>query len=148
MIEFTGERLIPGEVSADLWNEHFARYSLARLYSEQKRVLDVGCGAGYGTAHLAQSAAAVEAIDISPEAIGYARRHYPVANIAYLNASAAELPFRDASFELVTAFEVIEHLQDWPRLLSEAARVLAPEGLALISRPNRLYYTQSRGQEG
>ena len=58
MVEFTGERVIPGQVNDDLWSEHVARYAFARRYAEGKRVLDAGCGAGYGSAELAQSATA------------------------------------------------------------------------------------------
>ena len=54
MIDFTGERVIPGEVNSDLWAEHFARYAFAARFATGVRSLDVGCGAGYGTAeHLA-----------------------------------------------------------------------------------------------
>jgi SAM-dependent methyltransferase len=58
------------------------------------------------------------------------------------------MPFREASFDLVVAFEVIEHLQDWRALLCESRRVLAESGLMIVSTPNRAYYTESRGSEG
>ena len=57
MAEFTGERLIPGQVDVDLLNEHMARYTFAVRLARGKRVLDAGCGAGYGSAELAQVAA-------------------------------------------------------------------------------------------
>ncbi len=148
MSEFTGERLIPGETSADLWNEHFARYAFASLYASGKRVLDLGCGAGYGAAHLAQSATRVTGVDISADAIRHAREHYRMENLAFEEATATSLPFPDAAFDLVTAFEVIEHLEDWDGLLAETARVLTEEGAAILSTPNRLYYTASRGSAG
>jgi ubiquinone/menaquinone biosynthesis C-methylase UbiE len=146
--EFTGERLIPGEVSADLWNEHFARYAFAALYARGMHVLDLGCGTGYGAAHLAQSATRVTGIDISADAIRHAREHYPIENLAFEAASATNVPFPDAAFDLVTAFEVIEHIADWNRLLTETARLLAEEGTAIVSTPNRLYYGASRGSAG
>src|SRR3954462_2563326 len=49
MLPFTGERVVPGLVEAQLWNEHISRYRYANLFAKSKRVLDVGCGAGYGT---------------------------------------------------------------------------------------------------
>ena len=67
MAEFTGERLIPGEVDIDLLNEHMARYHFAVRLARGKRVLDAGCGAGYGSAELADVAESVTAIDIAPE---------------------------------------------------------------------------------
>ncbi len=55
--EFTGERVIPGQVNDDLWAEHISRYAFAARFAAGKRVLDIGCGTGYGTAELAQHAA-------------------------------------------------------------------------------------------
>mgnify|MGYP003623051184 CR=1 FL=1 len=68
MPEFTGERLIPGEVDIDLLNEHMARYNFAARLTRGKRVLDAGCGTGYGSLELARMAARVTGIDIAPEA--------------------------------------------------------------------------------
>jgi len=53
LVEFTGERVIPGQVNDDLWSEHIARYAYARRYAEGRRALDAGCGTGYGSAELA-----------------------------------------------------------------------------------------------
>ena len=61
MSEFTGERVIPGQVNDDLWAEHIARYAFAARLSDGARVLDIGCGTGYGTAELAQRAQALSA---------------------------------------------------------------------------------------
>ena len=148
MAEFTGERLIPGEVDIDLLNEHMARYHFAVRLARGKRVLDAGCGAGYGSAALAEVAERVTAIDIAQEAIDHARAHYGAANLAFEQASCTALPFGDGVFDLVVAFEVIEHLEDWREFLQEARRVLAPSGQFIVSTPNRLYYTESRGAEG
>ena len=146
--EFTGERVIPGLVDVDLWNEHFSRYSFAARLARRKRVLDVGCGAGYGTHELALTAREATGIDCSAEAIAYARQHYTKENLRFETASATELPFPDQSFDLVVAFEVIEHLTEWLTLLTEARRVLAPGGQLVISTPNKLYYAESRQQSG
>ena len=148
MAEFTGERLIPGEVDIDLLNEHMARYHFAVRLARGKRVLDAGCGAGYGSAELADVAERVTAIDIAPEAVEYARAHYTLPNLAFEQASCIELPFADGAFDLVVAFEVIEHLENWRGFLQEARRVLAPPGQLIVSTPNRLYYTESRGPHG
>ena len=148
MAEFTGERLIPGEVDIDLLNEHMARYTFAARLARGKRVLDAGCGAGYGSAALAEAAESVTGVDIAPEAIDFARAHYQAANLSFEAASVTELPFADASFDLVVAFEVIEHLEDWRGFLAQACRVLAPAGQLIVSTPNKLYYTESRGVHG
>jgi SAM-dependent methyltransferase len=146
--EFTGERVIPGQVNDDLWAEHIARYAFAARLSEQARVLDIGCGTGYGTAELAQHARSATGIDVAAEAIGYARAHYPLVNATFLAASATALPFSPASFDLITAFEVIEHLDNWHELLIEARRLLHADGIFLVSTPNKLYYAESRASDG
>jgi SAM-dependent methyltransferase len=148
LAEFTGERVIPGEVDADLWNEHFARYAFAARLSRRKRVLDAGCGSGYGSAELARSARQVVGVDVSLEAVEYATGHYKAPNTLFLAASCTALPFAAGSFELVVAFEMIEHLLDWRGVLEEARRVLAPAGQCVISTPNKDYYTGSRGASG
>ncbi len=148
MSEFTGERVIPGQVNDDLWAEHLARYAYATRFAARARVLDIGCGAGYGTAELAQSALSATGIDVSAEAIAYARAHYPLPNTNFLTASATAVPFAAASFDLITAFEVIEHLDNWHDLLIETRRLLHPNGTFLVSTPNKLYYAESRASEG
>ncbi len=148
MNEFTGERVIPGQVNDDLWAEHVARYAFAARLVEGLRVLDAGCGTGYGAASLAERAATVSGINVSGDAIDYARTHSCASNTRYFQASATAMPFGPAAFDAVIAFEVIEHLRDWRALLLEAHRVLAPNGLFLVSTPNRLYYAESRRLDG
>lgn len=149
MSEFTGERVIPELVDADLLNEHLARYRFARHFAHANScVLDAGCGAGYGTAELAQSAGSVTGFDISPEAAKDARSRYGNSNARFLQASCEVLPFAGGVFDLVTAFEVIEHLDRWRELLTETNRVLKPSGVLLVSTPNREYYAESRGEAG
>jgi SAM-dependent methyltransferase len=146
VVEFTGERVVPGEVNDDLWSEHVARYAFAGLYARDKRVLDAGCGTGYGAAELALSAAAVTAFDIAPDAIAYCRANY--SGLRALVSSCSAIPLRANSFDLVVAFEVIEHLADHRAFLDECARVLTHQGLFIVSSPNKKYYGESRGETG
>jgi SAM-dependent methyltransferase len=148
LAEFTGERLIPGQVDVDLLNEHLARYAFALRLARGKRVLDAGCGAGYGSGELAQAAERVIGVDVAAEAISFARAHYQRPNLRFEQASCIALPHADSSFDLMVAFEVIEHLENWRDFLREARRVLAPAGQLIVSTPNKLYYTESRGAQG
>jgi SAM-dependent methyltransferase len=138
--EFTGERVIPGLVDDELWDEHIARYAFASRLAAGKRVLDIGCGTGYGIAEMAGSAAFAVGLDSAAEAV-------PDRG-ALVQASATALPFRPESFDLITAFEVIEHLTDWEQMLLEARRVLRADGLFLVSTPNKSSYAESRGDAG
>jgi SAM-dependent methyltransferase len=148
MAEFTGERVIPGQVDVDLLNEHLARYAFAARLARGKRVLDAGCGAGYGAAELAAAAERVVGLDRAAEAVDFARANYQAPNLSFEQASCTPLPHPDGSFDLVVAFEVIEHLENWREFLREARRVVAPGGQFIVSTPNKLYYTESRGEQG
>jgi ubiquinone biosynthesis O-methyltransferase len=148
LAEFTGERIIPGQVDDDLLNEHLARYAFAARLARGKRVLDIGCGTGYGSAELARAALSVTAIDVAPEALDWARCNFQAPNLRFEQASAAALPHPGAAFDLVVAFEVIEHLEDWRAFLLEARRVLAPNGQFIVSTPNRLSYAETRAIAG
>ncbi len=146
--EFTGERVIPGKVDIDLWNEHISRYLFAARLCRFKKVIDLGCGNGYGAAELAQKAESVVGVDVSEEAILEAKQQYGAENLNFEVASLEQLPFADASFQLAVCFEVIEHLTNYRALLSEARRVLEPGGQLVISTPNIAFYAESRKLHG
>lgn len=148
MTEFTGERVVPGQVNDDLWNEHISRYAFAARFAAGRDVLDVGCGAGYGSAELSRTARRVTGVDLAAGAIEYARANYKLPNLQFIQGSATLIPVQTVSADLVIAFEVIEHLRDWPRLLAEASRVLKDDGLFIVSTPNLLYYAQTRATQG
>jgi SAM-dependent methyltransferase len=148
LLEFTGERIVPGQVDPDLFHEHMARYAFACRLARHKRVLDAACGTGYGSAALAAQASFVAALDISLEAVQAARCSYSSPNLFFLAARAEQMPFPDGAFDLIVAFEVIEHLHDWRALLGEARRLLAPGGQFIVSTPNRLYYAETRAIAG
>ena len=148
LVEFTGERVIPGQVNDDLWSEHVARYAFARRYADGKRVLDAGCGTGYGSAELAQSATEVTGVDIAADAIEYATASYPIPGLTFLESSCTAISLPAQSFDLVVAFEVIEHLADYRAFLKECARLLTSEGLLIVSSPNKRYYAETRAATG
>jgi SAM-dependent methyltransferase len=139
MLKATGERVIPELQRGELvYAEHLVRYRVAAQFAKGRRVLDAGSGEGYGTAMLAAAgASSTVGIDIDEESVGHARERYgPV----FERADAADLPFDHASFDLVVCFETIEHLHDDAGALREFRRVLADDGLLIISTPNREEY--------
>lgn len=146
--EFTGERVIPGQVDIDLWNEHAARYAFASQFAEGRTVLDAGCGTGYGSEELARSAKEVVAVDVALDAIDYARANHAQPNIRYVQASCSAPPFAPRTFDLVVAFEVIEHLGDWADLIRSSCELLASGGCFLVSTPNKRAYAEMRRDSG
>jgi ubiquinone/menaquinone biosynthesis C-methylase UbiE len=148
LVEFTGERVVPGQVNDDLWSEHVARYAFARRFAEGRRVLDAGSGTGYGAAELSQSAASVVGLEIDSDAVEFSRSNYPLANLSFQVGSCTAMPSEPQSFDLIVAFEVIEHLADYGKFLDECARVLSPGGLFIVSSPNKTYYEKSRAETG
>jgi SAM-dependent methyltransferase len=143
-MEFTGERVVPGKVDPDLLNEHLCRYHFARPLVEGRHALDVGCGTGYGAAVLARSARRVLALDLSAESVAFAKENYPAPNIDLLVSDCRQIPLGSETVDVAVCFEVIEHLAEQKTLLEEIRRVLRPDGLLVISTPNRIYYTEER----
>ncbi|MEO8507242.1 MAG: class I SAM-dependent methyltransferase [Betaproteobacteria bacterium] len=145
-LEFTGERFVPG-VTGEIAHEHWHRYAFARRFVAGRRVLDVACGEGYGSALLAAVAADVIGVDIADEAVAHARTVYAARpNLRFEQGSAAALPLVDGTVDVVVSFETIEHLPavEQPRMLAEVARVLKSDGLLLLSAPNPVEYSQAR----
>jgi SAM-dependent methyltransferase len=144
-LPFTGERFIPG-TRGEIWIEHWHRYHFAARWSAGKRVLDIACGEGYGSALLARGAAHVTGVDISPDAVKHARHAYAgVGNLEFREGSCTRIPLPDASVELAVSFETVEHIEAQEGFLEELARVLVPGGVLLLSCPNRLEYSDKRG---
>jgi len=145
-LEFTGERFVPGTLG-EIAHEHWHRYAFARRFVAGRRVADVACGEGYGSALLARDARDTVGVDIDPHAIAHATAGYgTVPNLRFATGSATALPLPPGSRDVVVSFETIEHL---PRaaqagMIAEFARVLTPEGLLVMSSPNRPQYSEAR----
>jgi SAM-dependent methyltransferase len=144
-LKFTGERFLPG-ACGEIWYEHWHRYHFAARLVVGREVLDVACGTGYGSALLARQARHVVGADISAETIEHARALYAAAsNLEFREADCAALPFPDASFDAVVSFETIEHIEAQATFLDEVRRVLRPDGLLVLSSPNKIEYSDRRG---
>ena len=131
--DFTGERLHAGDprFALDL-ARHRAPYERARERLAGRRVLDLGCGSGHGSALLAGDAGLLVALDrIFPDPEPRRTR------ARFCRADLFSLPLRPGSFDAVLSFQVIEHLEDPGPYLRAIAALLAPGGQAWISTPNR-----------
>jgi len=143
-LDFTGERFTP-ECEREIRYEHYHRYAFAARWCVNTRTLDAACGEGYGSALLAQSAASVEAVDVSEQAIAHARQRYgSLQNVAFHLADCTMLPFADNEFERVVSFETLEHLAAHDQLLAEFRRVLKPDGCLILSSPDKASYSDQQ----
>jgi ubiquinone/menaquinone biosynthesis C-methylase UbiE len=146
-LPFTGERFIPG-TRGEIWIEHWHRYHFASRWVEGKRVLDLACGEGYGSALLARRAAHVLGVDVAQPAIDHARREYAkLANAEFKVGSCTAIPAADASVDVAVSFETLEHIAEQEQFLAELARVLKPGGVLIVSCPNKAEYTDKRGTQ-
>jgi SAM-dependent methyltransferase len=140
-IEGTPGRFVPHEMRGSLVEaEHLARYLWAMRFAEGRRVLDAGCGMAYGAAMLSEAGAkSVVGLDIAEAVLEAARTSVP-SDVELVTGDVRELPFASGAFDLVVCFEVIEHIHEQECALGEFRRVLASDGLLLLSSPNRDVY--------
>jgi len=135
------ERFVPDQMGEGLVAaEHLGRYWFASRFASGRRVLDAGCGTGYGSTILAEAGArSVLGVDIAEPVLEAVRPDaHPAVTFEVGDVTRLELP--DAVFDLVVCFELIEHVENPNRVLDELARVLAPDGLLIVSSPNRAAY--------
>ncbi len=135
------ERFSPSDMEGQLLEaEHLARYRWAATAAAGKRVLDAGCGTAYGTAILARAGAiSVVGVDLAAGVLDSVRDEMP-EEVELRQGDLTELDLDDDCFDLVVCFEVIEHFEEPQAVLDELTRVLAPDGVILVSSPNRGVY--------
>ena len=106
---------------------------------EGLKVLDVGCGGGIATEPLARLGGKVTGMDAAEENIRIAREHAQSAGLAidYRHATSDTLILEGYQADIVIALEVIEHVPDPARFVADLAQMLAPNGLLILSTPNR-----------
>jgi SAM-dependent methyltransferase len=135
------ERLDPELMRGQLLEaEHLARYRWAAALVEGKRVLDAGCGTGYGAELLARAGAGeVVGVDLDEEVIEAAKKAAAAA-ATYATADLRELPAELGDFDVVVCFEVLEHLDEPENALDRLVVALRPDGVLVVSSPNRDVY--------
>ena len=96
------------------------------------QVLDVGCGGGFLSNEMARSGLVVTGVDLSEESLKIAALYDASKSVRYLPANAYHLPFSDRSFDVVTAMDFLEHVDDPQKVILEIARVLKPKGFEIF----------------
>src|SRR3954453_18258532 len=120
-----------------LLNPWVAAEITAKLGERRCQILDVGCGAGFLANHLGALGHDVTGLDLSDDALAVAARHDGRHTVHYQRGDALNLPFANASFDVVCAMDFLEHLEKPERAIAEAARVLRPSGLFFFHTFNR-----------
>ena len=126
--------------------DHVIRYWWASDFCKNKKVLDCACGKGYGSYILSKKAAAVIGIDLNPTSLEIAGTSFQsVPNLQFKKQDIFNLQDLNQKFDLITAFEVIEHIspEATADFLSSLKKVLAPGGMIIISTPNHDVVTKS-----
>jgi SAM-dependent methyltransferase len=142
---FTGERLTAA-VGGQVEIEHYHRYLFARSMVAGLDVLDVASGEGYGSALLAQVARSVTGVEHSAPTTCIAAANFPRPNLRFLPGDARALPLADAAFDAVVSFETIEHFDRQAEFVREVRRVLRPDGIFIVSTPEREIYSPLSSQ--
>lgn len=107
------------------------------LLNNRTRILDVGCGAGFLSNELATHGLQVTGVDLSEESLVVAQKYDQTKTVVYQKADAFKLPFPDHSFEVITAMDFLEHVEDPESVIKEFSRVLRPQGLFFFHTFNR-----------
>ena len=115
---------------------HLRAYEEAKAYAAGRDVLDVGCNTGYGTMALAAVARRTVGVDVSPRAIEQARLRPGADGVEFVVVDGSVLPFADRTFDVVTSFQVLEHVVDALPYIGEIIRVSRPGATAIFTTPN------------
>lgn len=139
---FSGER----PSLTDIDGLHLAKYRFALKFCKGKKITEFGCGTGYGSKYLAQNGVKkIMAYDIDLAAVNFAIKNSPHENITYIQADIETLQL-NSKYDVILAFEVIEHLKNPRKLLELAKSGLRKGGVFILSTPNKAYSILNNGK--
>lgn len=141
--KWTGERLETNIFSRDT-TEHLHRYAIAFEYIKDKVILDIASGEGYGSNLMSNEAKFVYGVDIDAATIDKANKKYKKDNLKYLTGSTSNIPIESNSIDVVISYETLEHHDEHKQMMLEIQRVLKPNGILIISTPDKHYYSDIR----
>ncbi|MBI5504742.1 MAG: class I SAM-dependent methyltransferase [Deltaproteobacteria bacterium] len=136
--KFTGERPGWGEGFEYDYGRHIAAYRFATTLAAGQRVLDAGCGEGFGTQTLCDVAAEVTGVDYSDSAISECRRLWKKPNLRFERVDLTHPGGFGETFDLVINFQVLEHIRDPEPFLTGLRERLGQRGVLVLTTPNRL----------
>ena len=143
-LTLTGERTLPNIPHENYWfRRHEAAYLAALPLTRGRRVLDAGCGEGFGLAWMSDDGADVVGVDLDAAVTAHVAGTYLAVPV--VRANLVSLPFGPAAFDTVVSLQVVEHLWDQPTFIAECARVLPDHGVLVLSTPNRLTFSPKNG---
>jgi 2-polyprenyl-3-methyl-5-hydroxy-6-metoxy-1,4-benzoquinol methylase len=135
-LHLTGERTLPDVPEENYWfRRHLVVYRWIAERVHGRRVVDLACGEGYGSAELGRTAASVVGVDANPEAFEHARAKYTGGAVRF-ERNMIELWTGDV--DCVVFLQTIEHVQDAGAVLEHVKALIGPGGVAYVSTPNVL----------
>lgn len=140
MNKVTGERVIPElylrtRSGVAIYLMHLASYKFALPYVKGKKVLEVGCGTGYGTKLMSEAAQHIDAIDASVQAIEYAKVNNLSNRISFKVKS--DFNYGLGLYDVVVSFQVVEHVLDDVLYMEGIYKALKPGGIFIVATPDR-----------
>jgi SAM-dependent methyltransferase len=147
----TGERTAPGIWHENYWfRRHEAVYACVPGWvgGQPAVVLDAGSGEGYAAELLGEAwpGARLVGVDYDAAAVAHAARAYGGPRAAYLRGALTALPLRTGSATVTVSLQVLEHIWTPAEYVHELARVTGPEGVLVLSTPNRLTFSPGVGR--
>jgi SAM-dependent methyltransferase len=135
-LQLTGERTLPDVPEENYWfRRHLVVYRWIASRVGGRRVVDLACGEGYGSAVLARTAVSVIGVDANPEAFEHARLKYSGPRLSF---ERNMLELWDGDVDCVVFLQTIEHVQDPDAVLDRLRELIGPAGVAYVSTPNVL----------
>lgn len=134
----TRERLVGEDIkdASSLFYRHLAAYNFSAPFVKGKRLLDLGCSDGYGSFLLTKKTKSTVALDIDEKTVLQAKKKYKSENLNFVVGDGLNLKWRN-KFDIVVSFQVIEHIREVGYYLMQIKKVLAANGIAIFSTPNR-----------
>jgi SAM-dependent methyltransferase len=121
--------------------------SILRKHKKQGRLLDLGCAYGFWAGFSGRKGFVSCGCDISGFAVARAREGFPNMDFYEMDIEGG-LVFGDNEFDVVTAFDVLEHCRDLNSVLSETRRVLKGEGVLLVTVPDTDFFSKEKDRDG